>query len=294
MTAALFVGLSTVDIAYAVDRYPEKDTKTQAREQFLGAGGPAANAAVACAVVSGEPTVLVTALGRHPLTEVARHDLAAHRVTVVDVTPERAEQPPVSSIVVALEGQSRTIVGLDAARTRAPFTTELVEHVDRASIVLVDGHHPELAIGMARRAKELGVPVVLDGGRWKPIHEDLLPLVDVAICSEAFRPPGFEGDATALVDYLRARGPTCAALTRGPKAIVYTAGGRRGSVQVTPVGGDADTLGAGDILHGAFCAYFRRTGDFVAALTRAAAVSTLSCRTFGTRNWARELSELNG
>lgn len=43
----LFAGATTVDLAYAVDSYPAEDTKTLAREHFLGAGGPAANAAVA-------------------------------------------------------------------------------------------------------------------------------------------------------------------------------------------------------------------------------------------------------
>lgn len=283
---ALFVGLSTLDIAFAVDRYPEEDTKTRALDQFLGAGGPAANAAVACGIVSGRPATLITALGRHPMADLVRHDLAGGRVTVVDTTPESADKPPVSSIVVALAAGSRTIVGLDAARIQAPYTPHLARYVDDASIVLIDGHHPELALGVARRAAETGSTVVLDAGRWKPIHDQLLPLTDIAICSAAFEPPGFDGDAVALVDYLCSAGPEFAAVTRGPEPILFSAGGRHGTIGVTAVSEAADTLGAGDILHGAFCAYYSQSRDFVDALTRASAVSTLSCRTFGTRNWA--------
>lgn len=286
MPEALFVGLSTLDIAYAIDRYPVEDTKTQARDQFLGAGGPAANAAVACAIVSGRPATLITALGRHPIADLVRHDLSGGRVTVVDTTPENADKPPVSSIVVALEARSRTIVGLDAARMQAPYTPDLDQYVDDASIVLVDGHHPELAIGVARRATENGMPVVLDAGRWKPIHDQLLPLVDIVICSAAFTPPGFDGDGAALVDYLCSAGPTHAAVTRGPDPILFVEGGRHGAIDISPIIDGADTLGAGDILHGAFCAHYSKSQDFVDALTRAAEVSTLSCRTFGTRKWA--------
>ncbi|WP_159848627.1 PfkB family carbohydrate kinase [Nocardia sp. CY41] len=292
MTAALFVGLATLDIAYTVDHYPGEDTKVQARDQFLGAGGPATNAAVACAIVSGQPTTLITALGRHQLADLVRHDLTSHHVTVIDATPERTDKPPVSSIVVALDAQSRTIVGLDAAQILAAFTAELAGYVDRASIVLIDGHHPELAAGIARRASEVGIPVVLDAGRWKPIHDQLLPLVDVAICSSAFTPPGFDGDSHAMLDYLRAAGPKYAAVTRGSASILYTLEGRSGSIDIAPVA-RADTLGAGDILHGAFCAYYGSNRDFVDALTRAAAVATLSCRSFGTRSWASDLSELD-
>ncbi|MFQ6226289.1 PfkB family carbohydrate kinase [Nocardia sp. NPDC002869] len=290
MPEALFVGLSTLDIAYAVDRYPGEDTKTQASDQFLGAGGPAANAAVACAIVSGRPTTLITALGRHPIADLVRHDLADRNLTLVDTTPESTDKPPVSSIVVAVEAGSRTIVGLDAARIQAPYVPGLDRYVDDASIVLIDGHHPELAIGVARRATEIGTPVVLDAGRWKPIHDQLLPLTDIAICSADFAPPGFEGDTAALIDHLCSAGPKQAAVTRGPDPIIFADDGRHGIIEVTPVTAAADTLGAGDILHGAFCASYVQSRDFVNALTRASEVSTLSCRTFGTRNWATALS----
>jgi sugar/nucleoside kinase (ribokinase family) len=286
---ALFVGLSTLDIAYAVGRYPGEDTKTQASDQFLGAGGPAANAAVAYAIVSGRPATLITALGRHPLADLVRHDLTSQHVTVVDATPESTDKPPVSSIVVALEEGSRTIVGLDALRIQAPYTPDLDRYVDNASVVLVDGHHPELATSLARKANDLGVPVVLDAGRWKPIHDRLLPLTDIAICSAAFTPPGHDPDSVILLDYLRSAGPKKAAITRGPDPILYLADGRHGTIEVTPVTEVADTLGAGDILHGAFCAYYSKSHDFVDALTRASEISTLSCRSFGTRNWATDL-----
>ncbi|MEU2032772.1 PfkB family carbohydrate kinase [Nocardia amamiensis] len=284
------MGLSTLDIAYAVDHYPGEDTKIQAQDQFLGAGGPAANAAVACAIVSGQPATLITALGRHQLADLVRHELIGHHVTVVDATPDRTDKPPVSSIVVALDAQSRTIVGLDAARIQAAFSADLARHVDQASIVLIDGHHPELAMGIAQRAKKIGVPVILDAGRWKPIHDQLLPLVDVAICSSAFTPPGFDGDGQAMLDYLRSAGPKNTAVTRGPDPILYAEEGRCGAIDIAPVA-RADTLGAGDILHGAFCAYYETSRDFVDALTRASVVATLSCRSFGTRSWTRDLSE---
>ncbi|MFG1768998.1 PfkB family carbohydrate kinase [Nocardia salmonicida] len=292
MTSALFVGLSTLDIAYAVDRYPGEDTKTQATDQFIGAGGPAANAAVAYAIVTGghRPT-LITALGGHPLADLVRHDLCAHHVEVVDATPGHLAQPPVSSIVVALDAQSRTIVGLDAARIHALFTAELAQHIAHASVVLVDGHHPDLALGITRCANEAGVPVVLDAGRWKPIHDDLLPLVDTVICSSAFAPPDFDGDTNTLLEYLRSVGPKRVAVTRGREPILYATDGQHGAIDIAAVS-YADTLGAGDILHGAFCAYYEPGRDFVDALTRASAVATLSCRTFGTRSWAGSLSEL--
>ncbi|RMI32689.1 PfkB family carbohydrate kinase [Nocardia stercoris] len=288
---ALFVGLATLDVSNLVDSYPAEDSKTQAAESFIGAGGPAANAAVAHALLGrGRDTMLLTALGNHTLADIVLRDLRSHGVEVVDATPGRRDQPPVSSIVVAAENNTRTIVGLDAARIAAPFLPQFSALIDNASVVLVDAHHPELAVSAARLAQRSGVPVVLDAGRWKPAHADLLPLVDIAICSAAFDPPGSRArdGATELLDYLTSQGVSCAAVTGGADPILYSGTSGHGKIEVDQV--DAlDTLGAGDILHGAFCRFFSANGDFVESLSEAATVATESTRSFGTRSWAQRI-----
>jgi sugar/nucleoside kinase (ribokinase family) len=47
-----------------------------------------------------------------------------------------------------------------------------------------------------------------------------------------------------------------------------------------------DTLGAGDVFHGAFCYYFAQTGDFAGSLQAASRVAAVSCRYFGAMRWA--------
>ncbi|MDR7169267.1 sugar/nucleoside kinase (ribokinase family) [Nocardia kruczakiae] len=286
MSVPLFVGLTTVDLSYAVDAYPAEDTKTRARDQFLGAGGPAANAAVACAILTGGARLL-TAVGQHPLTALIRDDLRSHGVELVDTTARRTDPPPISSIVVAAGAGTRTVVSLDGSGIEASFDDESAALVQEAPVVLVDGHHIELALGIARVARAAGIPVVLDGGRWKPEHAQLLPLVDIAICSASFAPP----DCQDVFGHLHRIGIPAVAVTRGQQPILYSANGVRGEIAVGDVD-RADTLGAGDILHGAFCAYHSRGHDVVDALTRAAAVATLSCRFFGTRAWGDRLDEL--
>ncbi len=60
---------------------------------------------------------------------------------------------------------------------------------DRAA-VLVDGHHLAAATVLARAARRRGVPVVLDGGSWKPGPGELLREVDDAVLSADFVLPG--------------------------------------------------------------------------------------------------------
>lgn len=64
----------------------------------------------------------------------------------------------------------------------------LDEELSGAAVVLLDGHHPSLALAAA--ANRLGIPVVIDAGRWKPVMVDLLPLAGTVICSSDFRTPG--------------------------------------------------------------------------------------------------------
>ncbi|MFC9993130.1 PfkB family carbohydrate kinase [Nocardia sp. NPDC127526] len=286
-TAAVFVGLSTLDLAYAVDRYPVEDTKTQAAELFLGAGGPAANAAVTYAFLSGRTPALITALGKNTLAEPIRSDLGQHSVAIVDLTPGGDQQPPVSSIIVATAAATRTIVSLDGSRIDATSGDSVRADLGSAAIVLVDGHYPEPALRIAAAAQAAGVPVVLDAGRWRSVHADLLAHIDIAICSEAFTPPGAQSDSPdAVLDYLHAHGPRWAAVTRGARPICFSAPDARGEVAV-PATEAVDTLGAGDILHGAFCHFHTAGETFPDALRHAAEVAAASCRYIGTREWMR-------
>lgn len=286
MSAVLFAGLTTIDLAYLVDDYPVEDTKTQASDQFLGAGGPAANAAVTYAFLSGSRPTLVTALGSHQLTEIARADLTEHGVRPVDVIAGEQQQLPISSIVVARRARTRTLVSLDGSRISAPAAGSTV-FTDDLRIVLVDGHHEALCLEAARQARSRGITVMLDAGRWKDVHAELLPLVDVAICSAAFRPPGVPDDPADVLNYLADAGVSAAAVSAGEAPIRCRWGDDTCAV---PVGREQviDTLGAGDILHGAFCYYFGDLGQpFPEALSNAARVATFSCRYFGTREWMR-------
>ncbi|WP_327143334.1 PfkB family carbohydrate kinase [Nocardia sp. NBC_01327] len=284
---AVFAGLSTLDLAYAVQRYPAEDSKTQADELFLGAGGPAANAAVAYAFLSGRVPTLVTALGKHPLAELIRGDLALHGVGITDLTPDGDQQPPVSSIIVATAAATRTIVSLDGSRVHAPFDSTAAEHLHSAAVVLVDGHYAEPALRLAAAARRAGVPVVLDAGRWREVHSDLLPLVDIAICSAAFTPPGVPADSDdAVFDHLHGAGVPQVAITHGAQPITYSMPGERGTIAV-PATEAVDTLGAGDILHGAFCHFHTAGEPFPLALRHAAEVAARSCASAGTRAWMR-------
>ncbi len=80
------------------------------------------------------------------------------------------------------------------------------------------------------------------------------------------------------------------ATTNGADPIAFATVGANGQIPVPGVT-VLDTLGAGDIFHGAFCYYFiRNGGHFVKALQDAAIVASGSCAYFGTREWMSRAS----
>ncbi len=280
---ALFVGLAALDLVYLAERAPRSDEKVVAERQLVAAGGPAANAAVAFARLGGAATLL-TAVGAGVPADAAAAELASRGVEVRDAAAGEADVLPVSSIVVTAGTGERAVVSRNAGRHEVAPPEDLADLLSGVGVVVLDGHHPRLCVAAALAARAAGVPVLLDAGSWKPVTARLLPLCQLVVASADFRPPGGATTLRFLVD----AGAWVAAVSRGPSPIRWAAGGdQRGEVPV-PAVTVVDTLGAGDVLHGAFAyavAVDAGRPRLPHALEFAAEVASLSCSTFGTREW---------
>lgn len=240
----LFVGLCTLDIVHRLDRLPGPDDKVTALGQDITAGGPAAGAALAFAALGGAAT-LVTAIGRHPLGEVVRVDLAAGGVDVVDASDSDAA-PAVSTARVHARTGQRSVSSIDAANTDIEAPTGLAALAGAADVVLYDGHHARIGAAVARWAAATDVPLVLDAGRWRPVFAAVLPVADFVVASGAFT---VEGRRPTARDLLSTR-TAAAAVTHGDQPIEWATVLDAGALQVDAVAG-GNTLGAGDAFHGA-------------------------------------------
>jgi sugar/nucleoside kinase (ribokinase family) len=298
----LFVGLTTLDLMYGVAGLPQANEKQVATDLAIAAGGPATNAAVAFRHL-GNQAVLLSAVGQHPLVELVRSDLGAQQVELRDLASARTEPPPLSSILVTQSTGDRAVVSRNAVDLQVSAeqfgAIGLASiHLETMDIILVDGHQMAVSVAIAQRARQCNIPVVLDGGSWKPGLEALLPWIDYAICSANFLPPGCTTTSEVLPYLMQSlngagrsglRSP-CLAITHGGQPIEYVQSGQFGKVSV-PVIQPVDTLGAGDIFHGAFCHAILQT-SFVDALQQAAAIAALSCQSFGTREWLQALGSV--
>ncbi|MFJ9248506.1 PfkB family carbohydrate kinase [Streptomyces sp. NPDC101776] len=286
----LFVGLCTLDVIQLVDHAPGPNEKLTARDQVVAAGGPAANAAVAFGHLGGTATLL-TAIGRHPLGAGVVADLNALGVTVRDLAADSTRPPAVSTVLVTASTGERAVASTNATAHRLAPPDDLDALVAACDLVEFDGHHMQLAVAAARSARAAGRKTLFDGGSWKPGTENLLPLLDVAVCSADFHPPGTRTPADTL-RFLRDHGVGWSAVSRGADPVLWAGPDGEGTIEV-PTVHVADTLGAGDVLHGALAHHLalqdRLTSEgFTEALRTAATVASRATGSFGTRVWMRE------
>jgi sugar/nucleoside kinase (ribokinase family) len=279
--SGLFVGLTTIDIQYLVDTFPALNSKTVAGTFAMSVGGPATNAAITFAHLGGK-SHLMSAIGNNQFTPFIESELRHYNVEFTDLSPLANQLPTVSSIVTT-RGGYRTVITTASLLTSDASDMTFIVHQDDYGVVLVDGFNMETCCIVAAQAKQCGIPVVLDGGSWKDGMERLLPSIDIAICSEHFLSPN-GGDEDSVMEYLARQGVRYRAITRGECPIIYSVPDGNGEIAIEPME-VVDILGAGDILHGAFCYYYTLGNNFVPALLHASRIATLSCQAVGTRSW---------
>jgi len=281
MKTGLFLGLATLDLVYLAGKPPGENQKVVASDCTIAAGGPAANAAVTFSYL-GNAAVWAGVLGTHAIAQLIRADLAEYNVRIIDLEPGRSHSPPVSSIIVTEATGDRAIVSINATKTQVDPQAINQDILKSVNIVLLDGHQIAASKKIAQLAHSKNIPILLDGGSWKPGLEEILPFIEWAVCSDNFHPPNCYNSEQVFA-YLSAAGISHIAITRGEKSILYLSNGTYSSIEVPQIQ-PTDTLGAGDIFHGAFCHYILQN-NFTDTLTAAAKIASHSCKKFGTRGW---------
>ncbi len=278
----LFVGLTTLDLVQRVAQRPGVNEKIIAQRSDLAVGGPAAVAAVTFSALGGRG-LLLSALGPGPLGGLAGKELDHAGVCVVDAWAGGADLS-ISAITVLDGTGERSVVSRNAEDLIVTVPACLPGLARDADVVLIDGHHPDLAVAAARAARAAEIPVVLDCGSAKPVYAELLPLADAVVCSAGFvagGPDGFDEVSEAMV----AEGARLVAMTAGAAPVRWRTREETGAVEVPPVT-VRDTLGAGDVLHGAV-AFARAQGamDPERILSLGVAVASLRVQHVGPRAW---------
>jgi sugar/nucleoside kinase (ribokinase family) len=290
--SGLFIGLTTIDIQFRVDSFPDSNQKVKTDAPEIFVGGPASNAAVAFSQLNGG-AFLASAAGMNSFKQIIETDFKNTGIQHFDLIHSQQKNPVLAAVVTSVKNGDRTIFTHHPEEIVPDISAEKLVAQLNPQIILLDGFYPEFAMKCAYLARQNKIPVVLDGGSWKSQYNELLSITDTAICSADFLPPGCNG-SDDVFEFLERKGIKDSAISRGGKSLLFRghADGRgEVPVQKTEV---KDTLGAGDFLHGAFCFYFLHNKyDFKKALMHAAKFATFTCKFEGTRSWIKNFQNEN-
>jgi len=279
----LFWGLLTIDLHFFTDYYPEENSKTKVKKFDSYVGGPATNAAITFGHLGGK-TRLITAIGQNAFNSMIKKDISNFNIELIDLIENKKTAPVFASILTNESNGSRTILSYHPEQVPPLNPGKYLSDID---IALFDGFYIEPAIEMARECRARGITTVLEGGSWKNKTDQLLEFIDIAICSEDFLPPGTSHPAD-VTEFLLKCGVGKTAITRGEKPIIVNEGEANMLLEV-PQSDVVDTLGAGDILHGAFCYFYAEQNNFMHALRNATQIASFSCEFHGPRAWMEQV-----
>jgi sugar/nucleoside kinase (ribokinase family) len=229
--------------------------------------------------------VLITAIGGGPWSAPVRDEMSQLGIDLIDLAANTLYETPLTTVIVNKSRATRTIVNPPQPQLRLDRPAIWnPAWGDAPGLVLTDGFHLDEVLPLLRSCQAAGAQICLDGGSWKQGTEELASILSVAICGERFSVPGKPSDPEATIKWFAEKGAAHIAVTRGSKPILAWDRGRRFEVEIAKIDA-ADTTGAGDVLHGAFCYHFSQSGDFEHALRLAAEIATRSCEALGIRGW---------
>lgn len=252
------VGWSCLDQRYSVAHFPPSHSRTPVTAYREALGGPATVAAQAIVRLGGRAR-LVSRRGDDP----AGHALEA-RIRAEGIEPMLAlgQRTPVSAVLVT--PQAERYIFPYRGELPAQFEQEPDRVLEGAGALLLDHRWPQASLPLARRARQLGLPVVLDLDHDRPEAWALVPHCTHVVAS------GELAEELGGVQVLLDRLPVWAAVTLGADGV----GHREGRIPAFRVKA-TDSTGAGDVYHGAFALALAEAQPPIQALRFAAAVAAL-------------------
>ena len=271
MTDVLIAGMAVADFVFRVRALPVRAEKYRAESLETVVGGPAANAAIAVARLGGRAH-LVTRLGEDAIADTVRADL---EVEGVSCRIRHRGRSPVSAAMIGAAGERQVVNFPGEALVEEAGALD-----DTApAAVLVDAHWTNAALAGLALARSRGVPGVVDAEA--PVTEAVLEAASHVAFSRAGL-TAFTGidDKEAALLGAACRLDAWICVTDGAAGVSHVCGDRVMTVPAFPVHA-VDTLGAGDVWHGAFALRLAEGADETAAIRFANAAAALKCTGFG-------------
>ncbi len=277
--AVLCMGCATMDYIFGVREFPSQPLKFRARDFKAVGGGNAATAAVAIARLGGRAH-LIARLGDDLIGEAILGELDGYGVdcSLVHRFPGCASS--IASILVDEQGERLIVSYFDP---KIPHDPDWLPQIPAGvSAVLADAHWPAGDLALFRRAAATGIPTILDADM-PACAPELIRASTVA----AFSAPGLEGatGTRGVMEGLRVAariGSGVMLATDGAEGVSWVERGEFRHLAACPVQA-VDTLGAGDVFHGALALAVAEGQAMDRAVAFANAAAAIKVTRFGGR-----------
>jgi sulfofructose kinase len=290
----LCIGMPVRDLTFRIEQLPERGFKVNASHFDEIAGGNALNAAIGIVRLGGRASICgPMGDARETSSRFIFDKLAQEGVDTRHIVHMRGLVTPISNIMIDPSGE-RTIVTFrdpELWKVRLPDPDTLLED---CSAILTENRCAEFCTELCAEARRRGIPVIVDVDRTMSQREGLLAASShLVFSSEALQATaGVASDADALLKMAKHTRSFLAG-TRGAKGTLWL--DQHQSLQHTPAFPvhTVDTLGAGDVFHGALALAITENQELREALRFASAAAALKCTRFGGAFAAPQRAEVD-
>jgi sulfofructose kinase len=288
----LGIGLNATDTLLLVKEFPPYAGKVAFDREMLSPGGQVATAVVCCAKL-GLRAKYVGTIGDDMRGTIQRESLEGTGVDTSSLIVRENCPNQTAYIVIDERTGERTVLWQRGDCLRLKPEEIKDEDIATARMLHIDGYDIDAAAHAARIAHQNNVPVSIDVDTIYPGFESVLKYVDYLVAGSGWPAKWTkEHDPFKALSKIQAEyGTRLAAMTLGDLGSLALYQGRwyySPAFEVVC----ADTTGAGDVYHGAFC-YAMLTGmQMERALEFSNAAAAINCTAIGARGHIPGLSEV--
>jgi sulfofructose kinase len=278
----LCIGMPVRDLTFRVPGLPARGSKENATHFDEICGGNALNGAIGIVRLGGRASICgPMGDARETTSRYIYEKMAEEGIDTSHLIHMPGLVTPISNIMIDPSGE-RTIVTFrdpELWKVRLPVPDALLDDCDA---ILTESRAAAFCTDLCAEARRRGIPVVVDVDRAMSLREGLLTASSHLIfSSEPLQETADVTDDGEALHKIAKLTPSFLAGTRGAQGTIWL--DEHHHLQQTPAFPvhTVDTLGAGDVFHGAFALAITENQDLRAALRFASAAAALKCTRFG-------------
>jgi sulfofructose kinase len=278
----LCIGMPVRDLTFRVPGLPARGSKEHATHFDEICGGNALNGAIGIVRLGGRASICgPMGDAKETASRYIFEKMAHEGIETKHIVHLPGLVTAISNIMIDPSGERTIVTFRDPQlwKVQLPDTDELLED---CQAILTESRCAPFCTELCVEARRRGIPVIVDVDRAMSLREGLLTASSHLVFSNEplQETAGVADDGEALKKIAKLT-PSFLAGTRGAQGTIWL--DEHQNLQQTPAFPvhTVDTLGAGDVFHGAFALAITENQEIGEALRFASAAAALKCTRFG-------------